>query len=168
MRAKYAGLCAGNRTSKVERPRPVYRGKTGHQRKLQEIEWSPGQESNLDLTLRRRVHCPLCYREGRASLILTLVPLCGRGEPNDSFSRRAGEGPGARLRGLPAAPRRSIRADPRIAERQRLLNKRAGQLGDVLARFKAHAVRCYPHGLWIKSRSSSHHVTVPSNVSNAP
>jgi hypothetical protein len=30
---------------------------------LQEIEWSPGQESNLDLTLRRRVHDPLCYRE---------------------------------------------------------------------------------------------------------
>jgi hypothetical protein len=25
--------------------------------------WSPRQESNLDLTLRRRVHYPLCYGE---------------------------------------------------------------------------------------------------------
>ena len=168
MRAKYAGLGRKPQSRRSSARGPSTEGKQAISGNCRKSRGSPGQESNLDLTLRRRVHCPLCYREGRASLILTLVPLCARGEPNGSFSRRAGEGPGARLRGLPAAPRRSIRADPRIAERQRLLNKRAGQLGDVLARFKAHAVRCYPHGLWIKSRSSSHHVTVPSNVSNAP
>jgi hypothetical protein len=101
---------AGSRILKVERPRPVYRGKTGYQRKLPEIEWSPGQESNLDLTLRRRVHCPLCYREASAA------------------------------RGLPAASPRSIRAGLRASRRRRLLNKRAGQPGALLAPFKADAV----------------------------
>jgi hypothetical protein len=66
MRAKYAGL-GGKPQLEGRTPEPVYRGKTGYQRKLPEIQWSPGQESNLDLTLRRRVHCPLCYREGGAS-----------------------------------------------------------------------------------------------------
>jgi hypothetical protein len=108
------------------------------QRKLQEIEWSPGQESNLDLTLRRRVHCPLCYREASAA------------------------------RGLPTASPRSIRAGLRASQRRRLLNKRAGQPGAVLAPFKSRCGRCYPHGLWIKSCSSSHLVAVAFNVSNAP
>ena len=72
--------------------------------------WSPGQESNLDLTLRRRVHYPLCYREMVA---------------------------GARnvARSLLAVLSRSIRAAPRVTPQWRLLNKQAGQLRAVLAPF---------------------------------
>ncbi|SPE35201.1 hypothetical protein SBBP1_80035 [Burkholderiales bacterium] len=40
--------------------------------------WSPRQESNLDLTLRRRVHYPLCYGERRAKYTGATVAICLR------------------------------------------------------------------------------------------
>ena len=43
----------------------VYNGRCGK---------SPRQESNLDLTLRRRVHYPLCYGESARSIRVGLAP----------------------------------------------------------------------------------------------
>ena len=37
---------------------------------------SPRQESNLDLTLRRRVHYPLCYGEKRAKYTGAILLQC--------------------------------------------------------------------------------------------
>jgi hypothetical protein len=137
-------------------------------RKLQEIVWSPGQESNLDLTLRRRVHCPLCYREVKAIPHPDLLPLRGRRNRSAPLSRAAGEGVGGEGCGACQRLRDGVYGPTRASQSDSVcLTSGQGSWAPCWRRLK-------PMRSLLSTRSVDkmpvlvHDVTVPSNVSNAP